>query len=122
MAFGVVVIDDGAAHDKFAFALEAAADVFVRRRCSRRGRVLGGSRRRKRGDVPSHAVGSALDEEGKRRGDVGGLEDDGVEFDSVAHGDHGFSALVVVEEVMDGIAGAVEYRLRFDRVTSTLAP
>ena len=30
-----------------------------------------------------------------------------MELDAVAHGDHDFSALVIVEEVMDGRAGAV---------------
>ncbi len=39
-----------------------------------------------------HAVGGALDEEWERGGDVGGLEDDGVELDAIAHGNHDLSA------------------------------
>ena len=39
-------------------------------------------------------------------GDVGRLEDDGVQLDAVAHGDHDFGALVVVEDVMDGLSRA----------------
>ena len=57
--------------------------------------------------MPSHPVGCALDKERERRGDVGRLENDGMQLDAVAHGDHDFGALVIVKDVVNGIAGAL---------------
>jgi hypothetical protein len=51
-----------------------------------------------------HAVRRSLDKKRQRRGDVGGLEDNGMQLDAVAHRNHDLRALVVVEEVADGIA------------------
>ena len=103
--FGIVMVGQGAHHHEFAFALEAAADVFADVD------VAGAGEFRTVGEEGGaggavHAIGGALHEEGQRGGDVGGLEDHGVQLDAVAHGDHDFGALVVVEDVMDGFAGA----------------
>ena len=53
---------------------------------------------------------------GSGRGDVGGLENHGVELDAVAHGNHDLGALVVVEEVMDRRAGAAVNGVRLGGV------
>jgi hypothetical protein len=98
---GVRVVDVGAAHDEFAIAFVAAADVAADVDVAFTGQLW--TDKGERGAVGSIAtVGGALDEEWERGGDVGGLENDDVELDAVAHGDHGFGALVVVEEWWTG--------------------
>ena len=105
------MVAERAAHHELTLALEAAANVFIYVDVAgaRQLRTLA----EERGTVGGvHTVGRALDEERQRCGDVGRLEDDGVQFDTVAHGNHDFRALVVVEDVMDGIAGAAVCGLR----------
>ena len=104
---GGMMIDHGATHDELTFTLVASADVFVDEDVTGAGELGPLAKERgARGGV--RAIGCALDKKWKGLGDVGGLEDDGVEFDAIAHGDHDFRALVVVEEVMDGIASALQ--------------
>jgi hypothetical protein len=104
-SFWVFVVAEGPAHHKLALALVAAANVFADEDVAGAGKI-GASE----GDLGAvHAVcavGSALDEQRQRRGDVGGFENHGVELDAVAHGNHDLGALVVVKLMMDGRASA----------------
>ncbi len=62
--------------------------------------------------VAVDAVGRAREQDGQRAGDVGRGEDDEVKLDSVAGGNIGDGAHVVVEDVVDGVASAMHGRIR----------
>jgi hypothetical protein len=80
----------GAAHDERAFGLEPAADVLLHdvevlvAPTLRRGHAALGGR------FSRHSVGSAIDEEGQWTLGILGREDDGLQANAVAHGDHDF--------------------------------
>ena len=105
--FGVVVIGERPHHHKFALALVAAANVFAHVDVAVAGQFRALRKEPGAGGVV-HAIGRALHQDRQRRGDVCGLENHRVELDPVAHGNHDLGAHVVVEDVMDGRAGAAE--------------
>ena len=96
---------EGLAHHELSLALVAAANVAADVDVALAGQL--GTSAEKRGAVgPVASVGRALDEEWQRCGDVRRLQINQVQLDAVAHGDHGFGTLVVVEEVTNGRASA----------------
>src|SRR5207237_244594 len=106
-----VVVGERAAHYKFTFALESPANVLAHVDVSVASQLRpGAEKERARGAV--HTVRRALDEKRQRLSDVGRLENHRVQLDAVAHGDHDFGALVVVEHMMDGLTGATVHGLR----------
>src|SRR5215472_15709725 len=88
------MINHRSAHDESAFGFVTAANILENKNVAA-GRKFGlagvdGLRR-----VSVHAIGSALHEEGQRRGVIFGAQNDGVEFDAVAHGYHDLLARVL---------------------------
>ena len=71
---GIAVIGERAHHDEFALALVAAANVFADEDVTVAGQ-LGATHEEGLAVLIFDAVGRALDENGQRRGNVGGFED-----------------------------------------------
>src|ERR1019366_9516108 len=102
----ILMIGQCAAHDELAFALKTAANVLAHVDVAV-ARQLGAAAEERGAIGAVDAVRSALNEEWQRRVDVRRFENDGVQFDTIAHGNHDFAALVIVKGVMDWFAGAL---------------
>ena len=123
--FRAVVISERTAHDELAFTLVAATNIFANVDVAVAGQLRTGAEKPRASGLVN-AVRGALDQERNRGRDVRGPEDNRVELDAVAHGDHDLSAHVSVEEIMAGqlasagVNGAYGIRGERDGIAATV--
>ena len=119
--FGVLVVGQSPAHDELTLALVPPANVLGHEdvALARQLRAAAGERR---AVEAVHAVRGSLNQEGKRRGHVGRLQNYRMQRHTVAHRDHDLRALVVVKQVMDRRAGASINGVRLQRDRDRCAP
>src|SRR5215472_18698342 len=91
--FGVMMIGHGAAHDEGALGFVTATNVLKNENVAAGGK-LGLVAIDRCGSVSVNAIGRALHEERKRSSVILGAQNDGVELDAIAHGNHHFFARV----------------------------